>query len=384
MLRNLVLALTSVALFGSGGGMQASAQSVPKSLQGGGSEKQIKQRKNTWTIGLVGGQSSGTYMRFADELAQALDDGDNLRILPIVSYGAASNLEDLLYLNNIDIAITQSDVFEFFRTERKTPNLDSRVHFITRLPIAELHVLARAEIRTLEDLSGKKVSFGPAGSGSSLTGSIVFQRLGVNVEQIMIDNSQALHKLQSGEIAALVRVVGRPVDFFSRIPANSGLHLLSIPYSKKFADYYTIGELSSRDYPTLIPAGERVDTIAVPAVLAVYNWRQRNERYIRIERFVERLFANIDKLQKPPFHPKWRDVNLSATVPGWKRFDVAERLLAKMPSSETENQLSLNREFQQFLTRSGETEGNQNHAEREQLFREFINWRKREGAARSN
>ena len=36
MLRNLVLALTSVALFGSGGGMQASAQSVPKSLQGAG------------------------------------------------------------------------------------------------------------------------------------------------------------------------------------------------------------------------------------------------------------------------------------------------------------------------------------------------------------
>src|SRR5215211_385226 len=136
MLRNLVLALTSVALFGSGGGMQASAQSVPKSLQGGGSEKQIKQRKNTWTIGLVGGQSSGTYMRFADELPQALDDGDNLRILPIVSYGPASNLEDLLYLKNIDIAITQSDVFEFFRTERKTPKLDSRVHVITRLPIA--------------------------------------------------------------------------------------------------------------------------------------------------------------------------------------------------------------------------------------------------------
>src|SRR4051795_10617281 len=106
MLRNLVLVLTSFALFGSSGSMQVSAQSVPKSLQGGGSENKIKERKNTWTIGLVGGQSSGTYMRFADELAQALDDGDNLRILPIVSYGAASNLEDLLYLNNIDIAIT--------------------------------------------------------------------------------------------------------------------------------------------------------------------------------------------------------------------------------------------------------------------------------------
>jgi hypothetical protein len=39
------------------------------------------------------------------------------RILPMVSYGAASNLDDLLYLRGVDLAVTQSDVFEHFRTE---------------------------------------------------------------------------------------------------------------------------------------------------------------------------------------------------------------------------------------------------------------------------
>jgi TRAP-type uncharacterized transport system substrate-binding protein len=106
----------------------AKAQAIPKSIQQGGSDAAIRERKNAWTVGIAGGLIDGTYMRFADELARVLDDGDNLRILPMVSYGAASNLDDLLYLRGVDLAVTQSDVFEYFRTERKTPNLQNRVH----------------------------------------------------------------------------------------------------------------------------------------------------------------------------------------------------------------------------------------------------------------
>src|SRR6267378_3528058 len=257
----------------------ANAQAIPKSIQQGGNERVIKERKNAWTVGIAGGLIDGTYMRFADELAKVLDDGDNLRVLPMVSYGAASNLDDLIYLRGVDIAVTQSDVFEYFRTERKTSNLQNRVHYILRLPIAELHVLAKTDIRSLEDLRGKKVNFGPAGSGSSLTGTIVFQRLGVQVEQVLIDQQSALQKLQSGEVAALVRVVGKPVDFFARIPSTSGLHLVPIPFTKTFADYYTVGEFENKDYPSLVAEGQKVDTIAVPAVLAVFNWPKDSDRY---------------------------------------------------------------------------------------------------------
>src|ERR1700760_45541 len=142
----------------------ATAQAIPQSIQQGGSEYAIRERKNAWTVGIAGGLIDGTYMRFADELAKVLDDGDSLRILPMVSYGAASNLDALLYLRGVDLAVTQSDVFEYFRTERKTPNLQNRVHYMLRLPIAELHILAKTEIRSVEDLRGKRVNFGPAGS----------------------------------------------------------------------------------------------------------------------------------------------------------------------------------------------------------------------------
>jgi TRAP-type uncharacterized transport system substrate-binding protein len=356
----------------------ANAQTIPKSIQQGGSDAVIKQRKNAWTVGIAGGLIDGTYMRFADELGKVLDDGDNLRVLPMVSYGAASNLDDLLYLRGVDLAVTQSDVFEYFRTERKTPNLQNRVHFMLRLPIAELHILAKTGIRSVEDLRGKRVNFGPAGSGSSLTGTIVFQRLGVQVEQVLIDQQSALQRLQSGEVAGLVRVVGKPVDFFTKIPPNSGLHLIPVPFTSMFADYYTAGEFETKDYPLLVPEGGKVDTIAVPAVLAVFNWSKGSERYRRIERFAERLFGNWDQFLISPRHPKWRDVNLSATVPGWTRHTIAEQMLARFygPSASAQNDIS--RDFHAFMDRLGSGVP-QSEADREALFRQFLQWREQQG-----
>jgi uncharacterized protein len=355
----------------------ATAQTIPPSIQQGGTDAAIKERKNGWTVGVAGGLIDGTYMRFADELAKVLDDGDNLRIMPIVSYGAASNLEDLIYLRGVDVAITQSDVFEYFRTERKTPDLQNKINYILRLPIAELHILAKTDIQSIEDLRGKKVNFGPAGSGSSLTGTIVFQRLGVKVEQVLIDQQSGLQKLQSGELAALVRVVGKPVEFFNRIPPNSGLHLVPIPFTKMFADYYTLGEFDAKDYPSLIAEGQTVNTIAVPAVLAVFNWPKGSDRYRRVERFVERLFAKWDSFQVAPRHPKWRDVNLAATVPGWTRWSVAEQMFERMRSGRE----ALSRDFQTFLGQGG-TNMPQSEADRDALFRQFLRWREQQSGRR--
>jgi TRAP-type uncharacterized transport system substrate-binding protein len=372
----LIVALTSLFRIDS-----ANAQAIPKSIQQGGSDAAIKERRNAWTVGIAGGLIDGTYMRFADELAKILDDGDNLRILPMVSYGAASNLDDLLYLRGVDLAVTQSDVFEYFRTERKTPNLQNRVHYILRLPIAELHILASTDVHSLEDLRGKKVNFGPAGSGSSLTGTIVFQRLGVQVEQVLIDQQSALQKLQSGEVAALVRVIGKPVDFFTRIPPNSGLHLVPIPFTNTFADYYTLGEFETKDYPSLVAEGQKVDTIAVPTVLAVFNWPRGSDRYRRIERFVEQLFTKWDQFLVAPRHPKWRDVNLGATVPGWTRYIMAEQMLGRLHGPSVSAQEDISRDFQAFLNRIG-TSAPQSQADREALFREFLQWREQQSRRR--
>ncbi|MGD9921860.1 MAG: TAXI family TRAP transporter solute-binding subunit [Pseudorhodoplanes sp.] len=363
----------------------ASGQTIPESLkQSGNTEASIKDRRNAWTVGVAGGLMSGTYMTFADQLAKALDDGDNLRILPMVTYGAASNIDDLLYLRGVDVAVTQADVFEYFKTERKIWNLNNRVHYIIRLPVSEVHILARRDIKSLEDLRGKKVSFGPAGAGSSLTGTIIFQRLGIQVQQVNVDTSAAMQQLKTGELAAMIRLVGKPIDFFARIPADAGLHLLPVPFSKKFADYYTIGEFTADQYPNLMPAGHtKIDTIAVPAVLAAFNWTKGSDRQKRIERMVERMFANWSKFQKAPFHPKWRDVNLAATVPGWTRLEAAEHELQKLEAAApaTNASSSLNSEFQAYLKNADtKRDAQRTQQGRDALFAEFLAWRDRQEA----
>jgi TRAP-type uncharacterized transport system substrate-binding protein len=344
-----------------------SAQTVPQSLQQRAPDQVLREKKNAGTVGIVGGLLSGSQMRMVDEMGAVLDDGDNLRILPIVSFGAAGNLDDLLYLQGVDAAVTQSDVFEYFKTQRKIPDLDRRVNYIIRLPISELHILARNDVQSLEDLRGKKVNFGPAGTGASLTGTIVFQRLGINVDQVLIDQASALQKLQSGEIDAIARVVPKPIDFFSKIPASAGLHLVNIPFTKTFQDLYTLGQFTKAEYPNLLQGHDSIDTIAVPGVLAVYNWQKKTDRYNKVERFIQYLFDRFDRLQHPPFHPAWRDVNLAATVPGWTRFSVAETMLDQLKTKQQQQT-----DFQSFL--STRRDAPNSPADRDALFRQFLQW----------
>ena len=181
-------------------------------------------RANDWTVSIAGGLLEGTFIRFAAELAKALDDGDNLRILPIVSHGAAENVDDMLYLRGIDIAITYSDVLYQYKRAGQIKNIDQRISYISELYVGELHVFARPEIKTLADLEGKKVGFNTQGAGPTVTGPILFERLGIHVEPVYINSSIAIEQMKSGEIAAVLHTVGKPNDLFTRLPPMPGFH----------------------------------------------------------------------------------------------------------------------------------------------------------------
>ena len=362
----------------------AHAQAIPKSLQGGSDpEAVLRERKNQWTVGLAGGLFEGTFMRFAEEIRKVVDEGDEMRLLPIVSRGSAANLEDLLYLRGVDVAVTQTDIFEYFRTQRKIPNLEQRVHYLLRFPVAEVQLIARKQTTSIEQLRGKKVHFATPGGASTITGVIAFQRLGIEVEQVTGDITGGVDELVKGEVDALMRVVQKPVGYLQRIPANLGLHMLPIPYSKTFTDLYALAEITNADYPNLVGPNERIDTIAVPSVLAVYNWPKTTDRYRRVERFVQRLFANFDKLQNPPYHAKWKDVNLAASIPGWTRFSVAETELQEYRRARgiVEQPAEMELEFRTFVGNLTQRDGRtRSTAELQALFREFLQWRDRQGS----
>ena len=289
---------------------------------------------NNWTIGIAGGFFEGTFIRFAVELAKGLDDGENLRILPIVSYGGNENINDLLYLKGVDVAITYTDTFELYKKSGRVKDIEQRINYISQLLLGELYVFARPEIATVKDLEGKTVSLGTKGGSATTTGPIVFERLGVHPDLVYVNNTIALEKMKSGEIAAIVSTGGKPNDLFVKLKPEPGFHFLSIDFSPKFADYYVPCPLSHDDYPQLIPAGQMVDTLCMSAVLAVYNFPKGSDRARRLERFVQYYFERFDKLLQPSFHPKWRAVNLAAKVPGWNRYWIAAEKLAAIQKAE--------------------------------------------------
>jgi TRAP-type uncharacterized transport system substrate-binding protein len=293
-------------------------------------------RVNNWTVGIAAGLLEGSFIRFAAELAKAFDDGDNLRILPIVTYGAVENIADLLYLKGVDLAITHADVFDLYKKSGDAKNLEQRVNYISQMHYTEFYVLARAEINRIEDLAGKKVGFHAKGSGPSVTGPMVFERLGVHVEPAFINHSFAIEKMKTGEISAIFQLGAKPNDLLAKLKPESGFHFIPLEWSQKFSDYYLPTTLTHDDYPNLIVPGETIHTLAVPVVLAVYNWPRNTERFHRIERFVHYYFEQFDKLKQPSFHPKWQEVNLTARVPGWVRYPVAEEVLGALAKEPVE------------------------------------------------
>jgi len=292
----------------------------------------IKHKLNSWTIGLAAGQLEGAPLRFATELARVIDDGDNMRVLPIVTRGIFDNIYDLLYLRGIDAAIVYGDILDHFNKDPRISGLERRVNYIMPLFPSELHVFVRPEIKRLEDLAGKRVNFNTKGTAAAYSGPIIFERLGISVDAQFVPHPVAMAEMaNSDKYAAVVFVSSKPLDPFVKRKWPEGYKFLPVPLTKTLEEYYLPAQLDAVDYPSLIPEGQKIHTIAVPSLLAVFNWPQDHDRYKRMARFVDYLFDRFSKLQTDPgYHPKWQELNLAATVPGWQRFAPMQAKLMKL------------------------------------------------------
>jgi hypothetical protein len=133
--------------------------------------------------------------------------------------------------------------------------------------------------------------------------------------------------------------------------------------------------LSAKDYPNLIADGEKVDTIAVPAVLAAYNWAPNTDRYRKLSQFVDAFFTKFPAFQKPPFHPKWTEVSLSAPLADWNRFPFAKQWLDQHGVQPVARD-----KFETFLKQSPAAAVVKSDADREALFKQFRSWEAEQNA----
>jgi uncharacterized protein len=252
--------------------------------------------------------------------------------------------------------------------------LDQRIAYITRMFLEEMHIVAGPGIKTLEDLSGKKVNFSDPGSSTQITARDVFGLLSIAVVEVNMSQADAIAKVKSGELAATVVFSGKPAGVFGRISDSDNLHLVEVPYTRTLENTYLPAQLESTLYPNLIAKGTTVQTIAVDAVLITDNWPLTSERYRRVAKFVDSFFLRFAQLRKPPRHPKWLEVNLGTELPGWQRLPAAQEWLDRAEQAKTAPKRA---KFEQFL--SNKESGSLPESQKEQLFRGFLEWSAGEG-----
>jgi TRAP transporter TAXI family solute receptor len=328
--------------------------------------------------------------RMIDEIAFTVNEPGKMRVLPMIGDGGVQNVNDILFLRGIDMGVVHHDTLALLRKEQTFGTIEKQLRFITKLFDEEIHLISGSGINDISQLSGRKVNFGKAGSGTFARADRIFKALGVDVVPVNFDPTQGLEKVATGEIAAALYVAAKPSAILQQIASNSGLRVLPIPATGGLETAYRTSTLSQNDYPNLISDSKSVDTIAVESVLVGYLWSSPNERSGKIANFVTAFFERIGEIQKPYRSAKWQEIDVLADVPGWRRLQIAQDWVStKFAEKRKIDELlvasstdALEEQFTTFLATIEQGDSLKqvfrappSEEKMEDLFRDFLQWR---------
>jgi len=336
-----------------------------------------RNRINEGTVTVITAPVGGATAIFGSDMARVLDDEATVRVLPVIGKGPVRNVVDILYLKSIDMGAVAADVPEFYRLQYKIPDITARLRYITKLYHNELHIIAPTAIKSIYDLEGKKIV--AQTDVGYYTARVVFSRLNMKATfDYKTDDARAIQKIADGEADAYITSTGKVFGLARALKnENRALHLVAVPYDTRLQDMYLPTTLSSEEYPNLLSPGETIETIATSVLLVSYNWPENTERYNRVARFVDVFFSKMEEFMKPPRHPKWKEASIAASIPGWQRFKAAEDWLKQHNMSPLPQTAEVQRmRFDRFLAERP-TNASSDPATREALFREFMEWMKR-------
>jgi TRAP transporter TAXI family solute receptor len=274
-----------------------------------------------WEI--VTGGPAGTYIKIGREIG-ALVANFGVQLEAQTSAGSIENVEAVFVRPLTPLGIVQSDVLEYLKTyEANDPEIQEAVRGVRIMfPLynEEVHLVARKEIASADDLAGKKVVVGEKDSGTFLTASLILDILRVEkAERIAASPADGLEKLLAGEVDAFFFVAGAPASLLAtdRLDPEK-YHLVKLD-DAALRQTYTPASIAAGTYPFV---KEETPLVAVKAVLMTYDYDRKRNAYHResckaVADFSNLIITNLDEL-KETGHPKWKTVDLTALPPGWQ------------------------------------------------------------------
>src|ERR1700722_14699324 len=196
------------------------------------SPDQKKREANDIAVTVVVSGISCTCARFTEDIRNVVNDlsPNGVRVLPVLGVGGLQNVNDVLFLKNMDMAVVDEDNLRLLK--KKDPvlyaNVEQRVQYITKLYNSEFHVLARNDIKSYDDLKGKKVNFNLKDSQTEVTAETVFDSRKRPVQRSYYDNDEAMKRLLSGDISAMIILTGAPQVTMAKVKQEVGVHFLPL------------------------------------------------------------------------------------------------------------------------------------------------------------
>ncbi len=271
---------------------------------------------------ILTGGPTGTYIQIGrdmSDLASACGIDLNVR----ESAGSLENFLGVRKRRHTQLGIVQSDVLEYLKTYSSEDPEIARAIFGVRIAFPlyneEVHILAKRDVNSLADLTGRRVAVGVEDSGTFLTASLVLDLAGVvPAERLTINADTSLQMLLDGSIDAFFYVAGAPAKIFQTDQIDPAkLHLLSIT-DPTLSAVYTPSQIQAGTYPF---QQQTIDVVAVKAVLMTYEYNPARNAYHRESckavSDAAHLIAKEFQALKQSGHPKWNDVDLNDIPPGW-------------------------------------------------------------------
>lgn len=262
------------------------------------------------------GSESATYFQMGRDLRRLLDEkgsdlGIHLAVVP--SQGAVQNVLDVFRHPSIQLGVTQLDILSYLEIYAQNDPDARRIlgglQIVTPLYDEDVYLFARPGIKEIGDLSGKRISIGAAGSGTTVTALVLLHLAGVEPRELVsLDVEDAIMAYRRGQIDAAFYVVGTPSDLLTEIltPRTNliPIRLSPRPDEVPLAQHYLPSTIPAHTYPWLDHA---VETVKVRSVVITAGVPPDSPECEAIGQLVRLAGDNLDWLRRFG-HAKWKEI----------------------------------------------------------------------------
>lgn len=265
------------------------------------------------------GGTTGTYYAVGGVMATVLNPVMEESSLTVTSTGASKANIQLVDVGEADLAIVQNDVMYYAYTG--TDLFEDEGAYETFSTVAGLYdetvqiITCNSDIKSVEDLKGKTVSVGDAGSGVEFNAKQILGAYDMSFDDINVVNASfgdSADSLKDGKIDAAFIVAGAPTTAVVDLATTKDVSLVQLDeeHIKKLQenyDFYTETVIPADTYKGI---SEDATTVSVRATLIASNDVSEDAVY----ELLKAMFDNQKDLIAG--HAKFEFLNLEDAVKG--------------------------------------------------------------------